>query len=223
MGHLSMLRHFTLTTDHATLVTRFNLKEMPPFSPGYNIAPGDRVVTVPASMERSPRLIGLLDWGLIFDDKDVASKADRVTTVRDDNLSSPRYESSFRFRRCLILADGLYVWQLDNDVPKYMFRRDQQPFSFAGIRQRFSKGEESWDTCAIITISVDGSGVSEQAIPACVSPEDYDKWTSPMVTKVMAIKKLMTPLPLSQMESREVGDHVKDANDKLPHCMEVRP
>ena len=95
MGYLSMLRHFTLTTDHATLVTRFNLKEMPPFSPGYNIAPGDRVVTVPASIERSPRLIGLLDWGLIFDDKDVASKENRVTTVRDDNLSSPRMNPHF--------------------------------------------------------------------------------------------------------------------------------
>jgi putative SOS response-associated peptidase YedK len=222
MGYLSMFKHFTLTTDPTTLVTCFNLKEMPPFSPAYNIAPGDRVVTVPASMERSPRHIGLLDWGLIFDDKDVARKEDRVATVRDDSLSSPRYESSFRYRRCLVLADGLFVWQLDNDVPKYSVRRDQQPFALAGIRQRFSKGEESWDTCAIITINMDGGGVPGQALPVCVSPEDYDKWTSPMVTKVAMLKKLMTSLPLGQMESRAVGDHVKDANDKLPHCIDPR-
>jgi len=223
MGHFSMFRHFTLTSDNTTLVTGFNLKEMPPSSPRYNIAPGDRVATVPASMDRSPRHIGFLDWGLIFDDNDVACKEARVTTVGDDNLSSPRYESSFRYRRCLILADGLYVWQLENDVPKYLVRLDQQPFALAGIRQRFSKGEESWDTCAIITINMDGGVVSGQAMPACVSPEDYDKWTSPLVTKVMTLKKLMTPLPLGKMDSRAVGDHVKDANDKLPHCIDLRP
>ena len=47
-----MFRDFTLTTDDATLVTHFELKEMPPFTPQYHIAPGDRVVTVPASMAK---------------------------------------------------------------------------------------------------------------------------------------------------------------------------
>ena len=218
-----MIRHFTLTTDDATLVTRFNLKEMPPFSPRYNIAPSDQVATIPASMARSPRNIGFLNWGLIFDDKDVTNKEERVTTVRDENLSAPRFESLFRFKRCLILADGLYVWQLENDVPKYLVHQDGHPFAFAGVRERFSKGENSWDTCAIITLSVDGGGGPPQAMPACVKPVDYDKWTSPMVTKVVLLRTLMTPLRLGEMESRAVGDHVKDVNDKLPHCIDPRP
>jgi putative SOS response-associated peptidase YedK len=218
----SMFRDFTLTTDDATLVTRFELKEMPPFAPQYNIAPGDRVATVPASMQRAPRIVGLLDWGLIFDDKDVACKEDRVNKVHQDKLSSVPYEALFRYKRCLILADGLYVWKLDSDVPKYLVRRDRQPFAFAGIRHRFAKGEESWDTCAIITIDGDGGGEPAQAMPALVPTPDFDKWISPMVTKVLLLRKLLTPLPLDEMESRDVGDHVKDVNDKLPHCVDQR-
>jgi hypothetical protein len=43
-----------------------------------------------------------------------------------------------------------------------------------------------------------------------------------MVTKVVLLKGLLGPLPFGEMESRDVGDHVKDENDKLPHCTEPR-
>ena len=217
-----MFRHFTLTTDDATLVTQFELKEMPPVGPMYNIAPYDRVATVPASMQRAPRNIGVLEWGLIFDDKDVASKEGRVTKVHEDKLSVAPYESSFRYKRCLILADGLYLWRLDNDVPKYLARRDRQPFAFAGIRQRYAKGEDSWDTCAVITIDMNGGGEPAAAMPALVPAQDYDKWISPMFTKAVMLRRLLTPLPLDEMESRDVGEYVKDANDKHEHCTELR-
>jgi putative SOS response-associated peptidase YedK len=217
-----MFRHFTLTTDDTTLVAQFTLKEMPPFTPKFNIAPGDQVATIPASMDRSRRIIGFHDWGLIFDEKDVAAKENRACTVDAGKLSTTRYESLFRFKRCLILADGLYVWQKEDDVPRYFVRSDRQPFAFAGIRERFSKGDDSWNTCAIITISLNGGGPSAQAVPALVTPEEYDKWISPMVTKVTALKKFMIPLPVGEMESRVVGDHVKNVHDKLPHCTEPR-
>ena len=193
---------------------------MPPFTPSYNIAPGDRLATIPASMERSPRHIGFLNWGLVFDENDVAAKEGRVCTVDEGKLKTPRYEAMFRFKRCLILADGLYIWQSEQDVPKYLVRCDRQPFAFAGIRERFKKGDESWDTCAIITIKLNGDGDSAQAVPALVTPLEYDKWISPMVTKVVALKKFIIPLPVGKMESRAVGDHVKNVLDKLPHCVD---
>ena len=58
-----------------------------------------------------PRDIKFLDWGFVFDAKDAKIKEGRVVTVRDDELSAPRYLSLYRFKRCLILADGLYGWQ----------------------------------------------------------------------------------------------------------------
>ena len=159
---------------------------------------------------------------MILDENDVASKENRVTKIHEDKLKSVPYESLFRYKRCLIIADGLYVWKLDQDVPKYLVRRDRQPFAFAGVRNRFSKGDEAWDTCAIITINANDDGEPAQAMPALVKTEDADKWISPMVTKVVLLKKMLAPLPLGEMESREVGDHVKDVNDKLPHCAEPR-
>ena len=217
-----MFRSFTLTTDNATLVTCFQLKEMPAFGPKYHIAAYDQVAAIPASMERTLRTVQLLDWGLIFDDKDVANKEGRITKVHEDKLSTPPFESLFRYKRCLILADGLYDWKLDSDQPRYLVRRDRQPFAFAGIRERFSKGEDSWNTCAIIKIGTTGDGKPERAMPAIVKLQDYDKWISPMVTKAVTLKKLLAPLPLGEMDSWEVGDHVKDANDKLPHCISQR-
>jgi putative SOS response-associated peptidase YedK len=222
MAQNSMFRHFTLTTDDATLVTRFDLKEMPPFAPKYNIATNDPVATISASMQRPPRDIRFLDWGLIFDDKDVQAKNDRVTTVPEDELSAPRFTPAFRFKRCLILADGLYLWKSANDVPRYTVRRDRQPFTFAGIREHYASGDISFDTCAIITTSLNGDGSSGQAMPGLVKPQDYDKWLSPMVTKVKMLVTLINPLPLGEMESREVGDHVKQVSFKLSECTEPR-
>jgi putative SOS response-associated peptidase YedK len=222
MGHPAMFRRFTLTTDHTTLVAHFNLKEMPPLSPSYNIAPCEGVATLAASMDLPPRDIRFLDWGFIFDDKDVKSKEHRVTTVRDDELSAPRYLSLLRFKRCLILADGLYGWQSENDVPTYLVRRDRQPFAFAGLRERFAGGENSFDSCAIITTSAIGDEARAEAMPALVAPQDYDQWLSPMFTKVQRIAKLISPLPLGEMESWAVGDHVKDESDKLSHCIDLR-
>jgi putative SOS response-associated peptidase YedK len=222
MGHFAMFKRFTLTTDHTILVAHFNLKDMPPFSPSYNIAPCDRVATLSASMALPPRDIRFLDWGFIFDDKDVKLKVDRVVTVREDELSAERYLSLFRFKRCLILADGLYVWQSENDVPSYLVRPDRQPFAFAGLREHFASGENSFDTCAIITTMVNGSGTSAQAMPALVAPPDYDQWLSPMLTKVPRIVKLFSPLPRGEMESLAVADHVRDVNDKLSHCTDLR-
>ena len=112
-----------------------------------------------------PRDIRFLDWGLIFDDKDVQAKDDRVTTVPEVDLSAPRYTPAFRFKRCLILADGLYLWKSANDEPKYMLRRDRQPFTFAGIREHYASGDISFDTFAIITTSLNGDGSSGQAMP----------------------------------------------------------
>jgi putative SOS response-associated peptidase YedK len=222
VGNLAMFRRFTLTTDFTTLVAHFNLKEMPPFSPSYNIAPGDRVATLSATMDLPPRDIRMLDWGFIFDDKDVKLKEDRVATVREDELAAPRYLSLLRFKRCLILADGLYVWQSETDVPRYLVRPDRQPFAFAGIREHFASGENKFDTCAVITAIGSGGGASAQAMPALVGPQDYDQWLSPMLTKVQRIGKLIIPLTLGEMESRAVGDQVKDASDKLSHCTDLR-
>ena len=106
--------------------------------------------------------------------------------------------------------------------PKYLVRRDLQPFALAGLREHFASGEDSFDTCAIITTNVNLAGVSVQTMPLLVTPQDYDQWLSPMVTKIQRIQKLINRLPFGEMESRAVGDQVKDVSDKLSHCTDPR-
>ena len=55
-----------------------------------------------------------------------------------------------------------------------------------------------------------------------MKPQDYDKWLSPMVTKVKMLVTLINPLPLGEMESREVGDHVRQVSFKNSECTEPR-
>jgi putative SOS response-associated peptidase YedK len=173
-------------------------------------------------MELPPRDIRSLDWGLILNEKDIKSTENRAITVHDNELSSVRFNPLLRFKRCLILADGLYFWKNAVDVPQYLVRSDRQPFALAGIREQFKSGENSFNTCAIISISPSESGESAQAMPALVRSADFDQWLSPMVTKIQRIAKLISPLPLDEMESRAVGDQVKDAADKLAHCIDSR-
>ena len=55
----------------------------------------------------------------------------------------PAFRSAFRRRRCLVVADGFYEWEKTYGKTPYYFRlRDGGPFAFAGLWERWEKGEE---------------------------------------------------------------------------------
>jgi hypothetical protein len=67
-------------------------------------------------------------------------------------MSEAGLPRAFRQRRCLILADGFYEWQktADRKQPFLIHLKDGSPFAFAGLWERWKRGEQAINSCSII-------------------------------------------------------------------------
>jgi putative SOS response-associated peptidase YedK len=67
--------------------------------------------------------------------------------------TKPSFRSAFKRRRCLVLADGYYEWQKvgKQKQPWYYRFKDERPFAFAGLWERWEKGEQPIESCTILT------------------------------------------------------------------------
>ena len=85
-----------------------------------------------------------------------------------------------------MVADGFYEWAKGGTGGKqpYYFRlRDGGPFAFAGLWERWDKGEEPFESCALITTTPNEVVAPvHNRMPAILAPEDYARWLDPETT-----------------------------------------
>jgi putative SOS response-associated peptidase YedK len=88
-----------------------------------------------------------LKWGLVVNVPGLAPINARVETAETKRM----FRESWRWRRCLIPADGWYEWKADKGrkQPYFFYRRNGEPILFAGLWN-----EESF---ALLTTAADGA------------------------------------------------------------------
>src|SRR2546423_11253149 len=106
-----MCGRFTLTTDIALLAERFHFDPMGlPFTPSYNIAPGQQILTVLNDGTHSRA--GYLRWGLVPSWAKDPSSGHRMINAREETVAEkPSFRQALKRRRCLVLADGFWAWR----------------------------------------------------------------------------------------------------------------
>ena len=107
-----MCGRYVLMTVGKDLAKQFGLEEEPVLEPRYNIAPTQIVVIIRVDRDTLQRRLALVKWGLIpFWAKD-KSIGNRMINARAESAADkPAFRSAFKFRRCLVPADGYYEWQ----------------------------------------------------------------------------------------------------------------
>jgi len=134
-----MCGRFSLGTPASVLAAQFDLFEAPAWTPRYNIAPTQEVLTV-LKMPHAPKpQARLLRWGLIPQWAEGPAVGSRMINARAETVvTKPAFRHAFRERRCLVLADGFYEWQKQDrrKQPFYIRLRDGRPFAFAGLWER---------------------------------------------------------------------------------------
>ena len=212
-----MCGRFTLKTPERIKFEALNIYDPDNLVPRYNIAPSQNVLTI---LERnSEREAIFLRWGLIpFWSK----KPKGFINARSETLEQKAaFSESFQRRRCLIPADGFYEWERNGKIsqPYYFQMKDQAPFAFAGIWDRW-KSEDSWVTsCAIITTRANELlAPVHHRMPVIIGPESYDLWLTedPRVP----VKDLLAPFPASEMISHTVSHDVNDVKIDDEHLVE---
>ena len=93
------------------------------------------------------------------------------------------YRNAFKHRRCLIPAEGFYVWKAGKgDKTPFLIRREGgEPFAMAWLWERWHGGEgETIESCTIIV--TDANELVQEIhdrMPVILGREDHAGWLDP--------------------------------------------
>jgi putative SOS response-associated peptidase YedK len=238
-----MCGRFTLRASREVIAEQFSLLEVPPLSPRYNIAPRQPVGIVRAQVgvadaaDRSQgdwpetpvakmpfRQLTFARWGLIPSWARDPAIGDRLINARAETLSTkPAFRQAFRYRRCLIPADGFYEWAREGNRKRpYFFRLPgDQLFAFAGLWDRWEGADHSvLETCTIITTEAnDIVRPIHDRMPVILPPEAYDVWLDPQITQPEKLVANLRPFSAEKLEVIPVGTWVNNPTFEDPRCI----
>lgn len=176
----------------------------------YNIAPTQEIVAAREDGKRRELLT--LRWGLVPSwAKDLAAGARMINARSETVTEKPSFREAFRHRRCLIPADGFYEWKrTDRGKQPFFFKmKDEQPFAFAGLWERWEGEGETIESCAILTTAANEVlAPVHDRMPVILHEEDYELWLDEDKGKQELLKDLLRPYPASEMTVYPVSTQV---------------
>jgi putative SOS response-associated peptidase YedK len=192
--------------------------------PRYNIAPTQTVPVVRLN-PAGRREIAMLRWGLIpFWSKDPKIAYRMINARAETVATAPAFRAAFKKRRCLVPASGFYEWKKldDGKQPYFVGMRDGSSFAFAGLWERWDKGEAPVETFTIIT-GEPNSLVAQlyDRMPVILDPYDYDAWLNAADTAIP--QALLQPFPAQLMTAYPVSKRVNNAKNDDAAVMEPAP
>lgn len=219
-----MCGRFTLTLDPAQLREAFPwLFISDDLKPRFNIAPTQPVAVIPNTNES---ILEQYIWGLIPSWSKDPSIGSRLINARAETLAEkPAFRSSFKRRRCLILADGFFEWRLDangkSKTPYYISMKSRKVFGMAGLWDLWRNPEGSEiRSCTIITTSPNELILPlHNRMPVILSPEKYPDWLEPNDKASDQFLKMLSPFPASEMIAYPVSKLVNAPENDIPECI----
>ena len=204
----------------------FALDDFPALEPRYNIAPTQ---PVPVLREGQPgrRQVALLHWGLIPSWARDRSVGNRMINARAETLSErPAYRAAFRRRRCVVLADGWYEWQVvaSGKQPWFIHSRDGAPLGLAGLWEtwRDPAGGEPVESCTIVTTDAVGPLAEiHHRMPAVLPAAGLEAWLDPRQQDVAALSGWLGPRDPAEFSARAVSRRVNDPRNQGADLIEA--
>jgi len=227
-----MCGRYTLAgTDPSQLRTRWPVGERLEVRRRFNVAPGDDVLAVVQSRDRSDGESrapegALLRWGLVpFWASDPKELGVKTINARAESMAErPAYRDAFERRRCLILADGFYEWS--GGVPHWITRPDGEPFAFAGLwaswRPRGADRDvEPLRSCSIVTTAAAGPvRVLHDRMPVILAGAARESvWIDP-ATPADELHALCRTESAPGLKFRPVSRAVNNARFDGPQCLD---
>lgn len=215
-----MCGRFTLTVDPADLKEAFGDFIFPTqFAPRYNIAPSQPVLAIP---NEGKNKADFFLWGLIpswAKDPTIASK---LINARGETIAEkPSFRGSFKYKRCLIPADGFYEWKAEagrkTKTPYFIHMKDRKPFALAGLWDEWhSPDGNAIRTCTIITTTPNALMADlHNRMPVILDKSQFADWLNPMPQTAENLLHLIQPFPDGKMSAHPVSTLVNaPSNDR---------
>ncbi|MBI4719354.1 MAG: SOS response-associated peptidase [Planctomycetes bacterium] len=222
-----MCGRFTFAAAPEIVAELFELTQLPELAPRYNVAPTQPVPVVRVGGGAAQRRLDHLHWGLIPAWADGPEIGSRMINARAETVADkPAFRSAFKYRRCLIAADGFYEWQpvagSKRKQPFYIRLRDGAPFAFAGLWERWDRGGRGpIESCTIITTDANElMRPIHPRMPVILAPQDYAAWLEPGLADPAPLKVLLRPYPDERMTALRVTTVVNNPRNDSARCIE---
>jgi putative SOS response-associated peptidase YedK len=198
-----------------------NNNPFPPFAARYNVTPqqGNPAAFVPVirhSANGTPELVTMQWWLLPHWSKESRIKFSTFNARTDKVASAASYRVPFRKRRCLIPALGWFEWQAtpQGKMKWWLRRPDRGIVSFAGLWDRWHRGNEVIESCTIIVGEASAAmrHVYDR-MPVIIQPEDETFWLDTKIEATQALEALLTPAPDDMIAAHPVRSDKRPRND----------
>jgi len=220
-----MCGRFTLIAPGEAVAELFQLTDSPNLAPRYNIAPTQPVAAVRVAEKNGDRELTHFYWGLIPRWAKDPSIGSRMINARSETAAEkPSFRVAFKYRRCLVPADGFYEWQKINGQkqPVRIQMEDGGPFAIAGLWERWASPDGSEiESCTLLTTEPNELLQDvHNRMPVILAPSDFDLWLDPGAQHPGEVQHLLRPYPAGEMSYYPVSTHVNNPRNEDPLCIE---
>ncbi|MGH6982748.1 MAG: SOS response-associated peptidase [Stellaceae bacterium] len=214
-----MCGRYKLATPAEVLRDVFGFVERPNLPARYNVAPTqDAPVVRQRRQPAGERTAQNLRWGLIPSWAKDAKIGASLMNARAESLASrPAFAKALHQRRCAVLADGFYDWSGEgaDRQPYLVTRRDNAPFAFAGLWDRWIDRRDAAAT-PIDSFTIVTTAANEllrplhPRMPVILAGADLDIWLDP-TSEPARLASALAGVPVADMRYVPVAKRVNSA------------
>jgi putative SOS response-associated peptidase YedK len=193
------------------------------WSPRYNIAPSQPVVTIRQDARKPVRTLSTMRWGLVPSWAKDPSIGYKTINARAEIVSTTTsFREPFKSQRCLVPADGFYEWKRDGKIKQpYCFELNEgELFAFAGLWDGWkSPLGELIESCTILTTTPNSllADVHDR-MPVILSPDNYDLWLDPDFRNTASVGEMLRPFEPKLMRRYPVSTRVNQVQNDDADC-----
>ncbi len=222
-----MCGRYSITTDPEALRRLFRIDTLLNLMPRWNVAPTQEVPVVRRSDARREgdgdgRELHIMRWGLVPSWAKEIGVGARMINARAEN-EKPAFRGAFRYRRCLVPADGFYEWTAEagRKQPWRIVRRDRAPFAFAGLWEMWEgTGEGSaLETFSIVTTEANEAirDIHNRMPVMLFDDGQFETW---LAAEPKRAAELMVPCDSAAIEAYRVDPRVGNVRNDDPSLIE---
>jgi len=213
----------SLAADDATLADHLatvGVREKVEWRPRWNIAPTQDQLVV--TVRDDERVAAPTRWGLVPSwAKDVEIGNGLINCRSETITEKAAFRDAFRKRRALVVVDGFYAWRVNADgskSPMRIQRRDGAPFTFAGLWERWTRGEAPLTTCSIVTTTPNAlMGPIHHRMPVILDGDARETWLA-ADAPADELLALLAPRDDEAFEAYEVSPMVNSPRNDRAEC-----
>ena len=222
-----MCGRFTLTVSPEELQAAFPNFDIPgDIPPSYNIAPSQ---PIPVIVNDGKNQLDFYRWGLIpfWTKPDKVGKFSLINARSETVSEKASFKTSFRRRRCLILADGFFEWSKSTSgkgkTPYYITLKDQSPFAFAGLWDVWNspEGDSLKSACILTTNPNELVKAIHDRMPVILPAENFDSWLKIEEGKPDEFQPFLRSYPAELMQAYPVSTYVNTPKNNSPQCIQA--